>query len=382
MADKRDYYEVLGVAKNVDDAALKKAFRSLAKKYHPDVNSGDKEAEEKFKEINEAYEVLSDPDKRAKYDRLGHAAFDPGMGGAGAGGFDMNMSDIGDIFRGFGAFGDIFGMNFGGSAEERRNAPMAGEDIGLEIVISLDEAAAGLKKDITYKRVVRCRECGGSGAERGTSPETCPACKGTGQRPVKKQTIMGVIQSLFTCSNCRGTGVIIKNPCHACSGEGRVQEKKELRVKIDAGVEDRRKIVLQGLGHEGMNGGPAGDLIILVRVRKHSVFAREGNNLYCDVQISVTEAILGAEIQVPTLDGNVKYQIPEGTQQGASFVVRGSGVPYYKSSDNRRGDMVFTVNIEIPRNLNEKQKEYIRTFADSCGESNYTKRGGIFKRKK
>ena len=377
MADKRDYYEVLGVDKNADDATIKKAFRNLAKKYHPDVNTDDKDAEAKFKEINEAYDVLSDPDKRAKYDRMGHAAFDPTMGGGGAG-FDPSMSDLGDILRGFGSFGDIFGMNFGGSASSRRNAPMQGEDIGAEITITLEEAAEGLKKDIAYKRVVQCPDCSGSGAERGTHPETCPVCKGTGQRPMRKQTIMGVIQSLFTCSNCNGTGVIIKNPCHTCHGEGRVQERKELRVKIDAGVEDRRKIILQGLGHDGANGGPAGDLIIIVRIKKHNTFTREGNNLYCNVNISVTDAILGAEIQVPTIGGSVKYEIPEGTQQGASFTVKGSGMPYYKSPD-RKGDLIFTVNVEIPRNLSEKQKDHIRAFADSCGESNYNKRG---KRKK
>lgn len=374
MAEKRDYYEVLGVQKGAGDDELKKAYRVLAKKYHPDVNPGNTEAEEKFKEINEAYEVLSDPDKRARYDQFGHAAFDPaaGAGGAGYGGFE-GFGDIGDIF------GSFFGGGFGSSQQARRNGPARGDDLGVRVTISFEEAAFGVKKDITYNRVQRCSECSGSGAAKGTSPETCPVCHGSGQRRVTQRVMGMAFQSTATCDNCRGTGKVIKDPCSNCRGTGYVKVSKKLTVSIPAGINDGNRIVQQGQGNDGRNGGPAGDLIISVTVKKHNIFHREGNNIYCDVPISVTEAILGAEIEVPTLEGKESFTIPEGTQTGTDFTLRNKGIPYV-NNPARRGDLIFTVNVEIPRGLSSKQKEFVRALADSCGENNYTKKTSFFKR--
>ncbi len=373
MADKRDYYEVLGVQKSAGDDEIKKAYRGLAKKYHPDVNPGNKEAETKFKEINEAYEILSDPEKKAKYDQFGHAAFDPASGaGAGFGGFE-GFGDIGDIF------GSFFGGGFGSSGQTRRNGPVRGDDIGLRVTISFEEAAFGVKKDITYNRIQRCSDCSGSGAAKGTEPETCPICHGTGQRRTTQRVMGMAFQSTTTCDNCRGTGKIIKNPCTNCRGTGYVKVSKTVTVGIPAGIDDGNRLVQQGQGNDGRGGGPAGDLIIVVSVKRHSLFRRDGNNLYCDIPLSVSEAILGAEIEVPTLEGREKYTIPEATQTGTSFTLRSKGMPYV-NSPNRRGDLIFTVNVEIPRGLNEKQKDFIRSFADSCGDSNYSKKTGFFKR--
>ena len=376
MADKRDYYEVLGVNKGAGDAEIKKAYRSLAKKYHPDVNPGNKEAEAKFKEINEAYDVLSDADKKAKYDQFGHAAFDPSMGGGGAGfgGFG-GFSDFGDI-------GDIFGSFFGGgfgSSASRRNAPMAGDDIAVRITISFEEAAFGTKKEISYNRVQKCSDCAGSGAAKGTKAETCTACGGSGQRRVIQRMGGMQFQTTATCDACRGTGKIIKTPCSNCRGTGYVRVSKKLDVSIPAGINDGERIALRGQGSDGRNGGPAGDLIISVNVKKHSIFTREGYHLYCDLPLTVAEATLGAEITVPTLEGNQTYTIPEGTQPGTSFTLKQKGVPYV-NNPNRRGDLIFTVNVEIPKGLSEKQKEHMRAFAESCGESNYAKSTGFFKR--
>ena len=375
MAEKRDYYEVLGVQKGASEDELKKAYRVLAKKYHPDVNPGDKQAEEKFKEVNEAYEVLSDPDTRAKYDKFGHAAFDPaagaGAGGAGFGGFE-GFGDIGDIF------GSFFGGGFGGSQQTRRG-PTRGDDLGVRVTISFEEAVFGVKKDISYNRVERCPDCGGSGAAKGTQAETCPICHGTGQRKVTQRMMGMSFQSTTTCDNCRGTGKTIKNPCQNCRGTGYIKVTKKLTVSIPAGIDDGNRIVQQGQGNAGRAGGPSGDLIIEVTVKKHNLFRREANNIRCEVPLSVTDAILGAEIEVPTLEGSEKYTIPEGTQNGTSFTIKNKGVPYV-NNPGRRGDLIFTVNIEIPRGLNEKQKEHVRAFADSCGESNYTKKTGFFKR--
>lgn len=375
MAEKKDYYEVLGVQKGASEDELKKAYRVLAKKYHPDVNPGDKQAEEKFKEVNEAYEVLSDPDKRAKYDQFGHAAFDPaagaGAGGAGFGGFE-GFGDIGDIF------GSFFGGGFGGSQQTRRG-PTRGDDLGVRVTISFEEAVFGVKKDISYNRVERCPDCGGSGAAKGTQAETCPICHGTGQRKVTQRMMGMSFQSTTTCDNCRGTGKIIKNPCQNCRGTGYIKVTKKLTVSIPAGIDDGNRIVQQGQGNAGRAGGPSGDLIIEVTVKKHNLFRREANNIRCEVPLSVTDAILGAEIEVPTLEGSEKYTIPEGTQNGTSFTIKNKGVPYV-NNPGRRGDLIFTVNVEIPRGLNEKQKEHVRAFADSCGESNYTKKTGFFKR--
>lgn len=374
MADKRDYYDILGVDKNADEATIKKAYRTLAKKYHPDMNPGDAEAEKKFKEANEAYAILSDPQKKQQYDQFGHAAFEQGgpSAGGGFGGFE-GFGGFGDIFS------DIFGGGFGGSGSSRRNSPMRGDDIGATVNVTFEEAAFGVKKDITYNRIQRCSSCSGSGAEKGTHAETCSACNGTGQRRVVQKMMGMQFQSTTTCDMCRGTGKVIKNPCSNCRGTGFVKVSKKLGVSIPAGINDGERIALRGEGCDGKNGGPTGDLIITVRVKRHSVFERDGYNIYCDVPITVTEATLGAEITVPTLEGNIQYTVPEGTQPGTQFTIRQKGIPYVNNS-TRRGDLIFTVNVEIPRGLNEKQKENMRTFAESCGENNYGKKTGFFKK--
>ncbi|MBE6596617.1 MAG: molecular chaperone DnaJ [Ruminococcaceae bacterium] len=375
MAEKRDYYEVLGVSKDADDAAIKKAYRALAKKYHPDMNPGDKDAEANFKEVNEAYDVLSDPDKRAKYDQYGHAAFDPAAGaGGGYGGFG-DFSDFGDIF------GNIFGggFGFGGGGSRRANAPTRGEDVTARVSITFEEAVFGVKKEVNFSKIQKCPDCGGNGAAKGTQPETCKTCGGSGQKRVTQRLGGMAFQSTTTCDACRGTGKIVKNPCQNCRGTGYIKINKKLAVNIPAGIDDGERIALRAQGCDGRNGGPAGDLIIYVTVRPHPIFERDGYNLYCEVPITVAEATLGAEIDIPTLEGTQKFTIPEGTQPGTSFTLRQKGVPYINNS-SRRGDIIFTVSIEIPKGLNEKQKEKMRDFADACGESNYAKKNKFFKR--
>ena len=374
MADKRDYYEVLGLQKGADDASIKKAYRSLAKKYHPDMNPGDSEAEAKFKEVNEAYAVLSDAEKKAQYDQFGHAAFEPGAGagGAGFGGFS-DFGDIGDIF------GSFFGGGFGGSSARRANAPTRGEDVSVRVTIGFEDAVFGTKKDVSFNKIQKCPDCSGSGAAKGTSAETCSTCGGSGQRRITQRLGGMAFQSTTTCDRCRGTGKIIKTPCQNCRGTGYIKINKKLSVSIPAGIDDGERIALRSQGCDGRNGGPAGDLIITVYVKPHNIFERDGYNLYCEVPITVAEATLGAEIDVPTLEGNQKFTIPEGTQPSTRFTLRGKGVPYVNNS-GRRGDIIFTVNIEIPKGLNEKQKEKMREFADACGESNYSKKTGFFKR--
>ena len=372
MADKRDYYEVLGLNKSAAEAEIKKAYRTLAKKYHPDVNPGNAEAEAKFKEINEAYAVLSDADKKAKYDQFGHAAFDPAAGGGAGfdGGFDFG--DLGDIF------GSFFGGGFG-SSQRSRNAPMRGEDVGARVTITFEEAAFGVKKDVSFNRIQKCDDCGGSGAKKGTSAETCRVCGGSGQRRITQRLGGMAFQSTTTCDSCRGTGKTIKDPCTNCRGTGYVKVNKKLSVSIPAGIDDGERIALRGQGCDGRNGGPTGDLIITVNVKRHAIFERDGYNLYCEVPLTVAEATLGAEIDVPTLEGNVKYTIPEGTQPGTTFTIRQKGLPYI-NNQNRKGDLIFTVNVEIPKGLSEKQKEHMRAFSDACGDNNYSKKSGFFKR--
>lgn len=374
MADKRDYYEVLGVDKGADEAALKKAYRQLAKKYHPDMNPGDAEAERKFKEVNEAYAVLSDSEKRAQYDQFGHAAFEAGGAGGAGGGFG-GFGDFGDIFSSF--FGGGFGGFGGGGAQ--RNGPVRGDDIGARISVSFEEAAFGVKREVNYNRICRCPDCSGSGAAKGTSPETCTKCRGTGRMRVIQRLGGMQFQSETSCDACRGSGKIIKTPCTNCRGTGLIRVNKKLEVSVPAGIDDGERIALRGQGNEGKNGGGAGDLIIQVLVKPHPIFERDGYNIYCEVPIPVTDAILGAEIEIPTLKEKMKYTIPEGTQPNTEFVVRGQGIPYV-GNNNRRGDLLFRVNVEIPRGLSKEQKEQVRLFAGKCREDNYGKKNGFFKR--
>lgn len=375
MADKRDYYEVLGISKNASEDEIKKAYRSLAKKYHPDMNPGDAEAEARFKEVNEAYAVLSDSDKRAKYDRFGHDAFDPASGGGGYGGFG-----------GFGGadfdFGDIFSSFFGGgggSSRSRANAPQEGDDVGTRVSISFEEAAFGCKKEVSFARIESCPDCGGSGAQGSSDVEKCPECHGLGRVTVRQQTMLGYMQTQRTCQRCAGRGKIIKNPCKNCNGKGRIRINKKLEVNIPSGIDDGQNIILRGQGSAGLNGGPSGNLIIEIRVREDKIFRREGNNIYCEVPISFAEATLGAEIDVPVLGGgSEKFRIPEGTQSGSEFTLRGKGIPDINTK--RKGDMIITVAVETPRNLSSKQKELLEAFAESLGENNSTKKQSFFKK--
>ncbi len=371
MADKRDYYEVLGVDKGADDAALKQAYRSLAKKYHPDLHPGDAEAEQKFKEINEAYGVLSDSEKRAQYDRFGHAAFDASAGGGGG-------------YSGFGGgfdFGDIFSSFFGGGGGGRRraDAPVEGDDVGVRVILSFEEAVFGCKKEISYNRIEECPDCHATGAAPGTSPETCPNCRGTGRVTIQQRTFMGVMQSETSCQNCRGTGKVVKTPCSNCKGKGFIRLTKKLSVTIPEGIDNGQRVLLRGQGSAGRNGGRAGDLIIEVSVRPHPIFEREGNSVFCDIPISISEATLGAEIDIPMLNGKTKkYSIPEGTQPGTSFTMRGEGVADVNSK--RKGNLVFTVVVEIPRNLNSEQKKLLREFGETLGDKNDAKQSGFRKK--
>lgn len=366
MAEDRDYYEILGIDKNADADTIKSAYRKLAKKYHPDLNPGNAEAEKSFKEVNEAYSVLSDPDKKAKYDQFGKAAFDPSAGGGSYSGGFGDFGDLGDIF------GSIFGGAFGGGSS-RRTGPQRGEDVQVRLTLSFEEAVFGCKKTVNYSRLHKCPACAGSGAEAGTKAETCPTCHGSGQRVVVQRMGGMSFQSKTTCDTCRGTGKYIKTPCSKCRGTGLERENKSLNVSVPAGIDDGERIALRGQGCEGKNGGTAGDLIIFVTVKNHNMFTRDGVNLYCDVPVTVAEATLGGEIDVPTLEGTEKYTVSEGTQNGTTFTLRGKGVPYVNRSD-RRGDLICTVNVEIPRGLNEKQKQAMRDFADACGEKNYAKK--------
>ncbi len=377
MADKRDYYEVLGVDKSASDDDIKKSYRKLAKKYHPDMNPGDKEAEEKFKEVNEAYAVLSDPDKKSKYDQYGHAAFDPSMGGSGFGGGDFGGFDFGDIFSSM--FGGGFG-GFGGGGSSRRNGPVRGDDLQYRLTITFEEAAFGCKKDITYARVEKCSDCGGNGAAKGTSPETCPTCNGRGQVNTTQRTPFGVFQSTQACDNCRGTGKIVKTPCKNCNGKGYVRLQKSITVTIPAGIDNGETLRVSGKGNDGRNGGGAGDLYVSISVRPHQIFERDGTNIYCELPITFVEAALGAEIDVPTLTDSVKFTIPEGTQTGTRFTVRGGGI--VSPRNGRKGDLIFEVTVEVPKNLNDKQKEILRSFAEESGQKNYQKKQSFFKKNK
>ena len=372
MAEKRDYYEVLGVDKGADDAALKSAYRKLAKKYHPDMNPDDKEAEARFKEVNEAYAVLSDPDKRAKYDQMGHAAFDPAAGG---GGYDFSGAgfDFGDIFSSF------FGGGFGGSSGAQRNRPIRGEDLSARVTVDFMEAVFGTKKEISYNRTERCADCGGSGAQKGSSPETCSVCRGSGQVRKTQRTPLGMIQTTGVCSECRGTGKIIKNPCSSCRGSGFKDVRKKMDVTIPAGIDNGQNIIIRGRGDEGVNGGGAGDLIITVLVKPHPVFERKGMDIHCELPITFVEAALGAEVDVPTLEGSEKMTIPEETQTGTVLTLRNKGVPNINNG-KLRGNLYVRCVVETPKNLTGKQKDILRSFGDATGNKNYQKKQSFIKR--
>lgn len=371
MADKRDYYEVLGLSKGASEDEIKKAYRKLAKQYHPDMNPGDKVAEGKFKEVNEAYDVLSDPDKKGKYDQYGHAAFDPASGfGGGAGGFGgFDGFDISDIFSSF------FG---GGGSSRRPNGPVRGDDVRLRVTLSFEEAVFGCKKEVQYQRIQKCPDCNGSGAAKGTSAKQCPDCGGRGQVNVQQRTPFGVMQTSKTCDRCRGTGKIIETPCKNCRGGGYVRASKKLEVSIPAGIDDGQGIALRGEGSDGRNGGPAGDLTISVNVRPHAFFERDGYDIYCDVPVTFADAALGADLQVPTIDGNEILHIPEGTQTGTAFTLKNKGVQVVNSKN--RGNMYITVVVEVPKGLNGKQKDLLRQFNESCGSNNHSKREKFMKK--
>ena len=374
MADKRDYYEVLGVKKDATADEIKKAFRKLTKENHPDLHPGDKACEERFKEANEAYEVLSDEEKRRKYDQYGHAAFDPNAG-FGGGGF-------GD-FSGFGGFGDIFSDifgGFGGTTRANPNAPRRGENVRATVNISFEEAAFGCKKQVTIGKVETCPDCKGTGCAPGTTPEVCPDCKGTGQVTVNQRTPFGVMQSSSPCSKCRGSGKIIHQPCKTCRGLGSIRRQHKVDVNVPAGIDDGQTISKPGGGNAGVNGGPAGDLLVTVIVHPHPRFERDGTSVLLEQEISYAQATLGAEVEVPTLDGKVKLTIPEGTQPGAVFRMRGKGIPYLRGGG--RGDQFVTMSIKVPKNLTGSQKELLRQFAASMGELDGDAGRGIFGRKK
>ena len=377
MADKRDYYEVLGVEKGVSDDELKKAFRKQAKMYHPDLHPNDKEAEAKFKEVNEAYEVLSDKEKRARYDRFGFAGVDPnyGAGSAAYGGGNPFAQDIdlNDIFNSF------FG-GFGGNSTRNRNAPRKGSDVETSVTITFEEAAKGCKKEIQYDIIDTCKECNGTGAEKGTDLKTCPACNGKGQTTVNKRTPFGVVQTTQTCEKCRGKGKIIENPCKKCSGAGRTKTTKTVTVTVPAGIGHEQILNISGHGNSGYNGGPAGDLHVYINVKRHDIFERKGDDVWCEIPLTFTQAALGHEVIVPTLDGKVSYNVHAGTQPGDVFKLKGKGIQHLNSKG--RGDQYVKVTIEVPRNLNSKQKEALQNFDSLCQSANYQKSTSFFEKVK
>ena len=372
---KRDYYEVLGVSRGASEDEIKKAYKKMARKYHPDLNPGDKTAEETFKEVNEAYEVLSDADKKARYDQYGHAGVDPNFGAGGfGGGFDgsFDFGDLGDIF------GSFFGGGFGGGRRTNPNAPQRGESIRMSIAISFEEAAFGCEKAVTVERYETCDTCHGNGCAPGTSPEVCPDCHGTGTVQVRRQTPMGVFATSSPCPKCGGKGRIIHQPCKDCRGSGMVRKKKTIQASIPAGIDNGQTISIRGQGNAGKNGGPAGDLLITITVRPHELFRREGTSVLCEAPITFTQAVLGAELEIPTIDGKVKYTLPEGTQSGTTFRLKGKGIP--SINGRGRGDQYVTVYIETPKNLNKEQKEALKKFAETMGESNYEEQKKFFKK--
>lgn len=373
--EKRDYYEVLGLQKGASEADIKKAYRKLAKQYHPDLNPDDPEAEAKFKEVNEANQVLSDPEKRAKYDQFGHAGVDPNYGGGAnfTGGFEG--VDLGDIFA------DIFGGGmggFGGGRSSNPNAPRRGADIAVQLEIGFMEACKGVSHDISINRTEDCPDCNGTGAKAGTSTKTCPDCKGRGYVTVQQRSMFGMMQSQRPCSKCGGKGKIVESPCSKCGGSGKTNMKKTVSVKVPAGIDDGMTLNVRGQGSVGTNGGSRGDLKVRIAVRKDPVFEREDYNIWIDFPITYAQATLGAEIEVPTIDGKVSYNVPAGTQPGTVFRLRGKGVQKLQRSEGDRGDQMVKINVEVPKNLNKKQKEALQAFEETLDEKNYEKRKSFF----
>lgn len=363
MADKRDYYEVLGVDKNADDAALKKAYRKLAKKYHPDVNPGDKEAEKKFKEATEAYTVLSDPDKRRQYDQFGHAAFENGGGGAGGfGGFDFSGADMGDIF------GDIFGDLFGGGRSRSRanNGPMRGANLRARVNITFEEAVFGCEKELEITLKDECETCHGTGAKPGTSPVTCPKCNGEGQIVYTQQSMFGMVRNVQTCPECHGTGKVIKDKCTACHGSGYTASRKKIQVSVPAGIDSGQSIRIRDKGEPGVNGGPRGDLLVEVNVARHPIFQRQDVNIFSTAPITYAQAALGGEVRINTVDGEVSYEVKPGTQTDTRIRLKGKGVPSLRNR-NVRGDHYVTLVVQVPTGLSEEAKEALRKFDEACG---------------
>ena len=376
MAEKRDYYEVLGVPKDADDAAIKKAYRQLAKKYHPDINPGDKEAEAKFKEASEAYAVLSDADKRRQYDQFGHAAFD-GSGG-GSGGFDF--SNMGDIF-GSDIFGDIFGDLFGGSSSRRRNSngPMRGSDVRTSVRITFAESVTGTSKKLDIVLKETCNTCHGTGAKPGTSPENCSKCGGKGQVVYTQQSLFGMVRNVQPCPDCKGTGKIVKEKCPDCYGSGYVSTKKTIEVTIPAGIDDGQCVRIQGKGEPGINGGPRGDLLVAVMISPDPEFRRDGYNIMSNVRISYPKAVLGGEIKVRTVDGEVIYEVKPGTASGTNVRLKGKGMPTVRNKEVR-GDHYITLIVDVPSKLTAEQKEALVNYEKLLtGEDVPHKKKGLFK---
>ncbi len=378
---KRDYYEVLGVSKGASDDEIKKAYRRKAKEYHPDLHPGDKECEAKFKEVNEAYEVLSDADKRARYDQFGHAGVDPNFnpGGGFGGGFSGGFGDIdlGDLFGS--VFGGGFGGGFGGQAQ-RPNGPQRGESLRLGLQLTFEEAAFGCDKEIELNRTEACPDCSGSGCAPGAAAETCSKCHGTGVIRVQRGGGGFSFTTSAPCDACRGTGRIIKNPCRACSGAGTVRKSRRVHVSIPAGIDDGQTVSLRGQGNAGKNGGPSGDLLVTVSIKPHPKFQRDGVMVYTTQDVSFTQAALGAELEVDTLDGKVKWTLPAGTQPGTTFRLRDRGIPQLRGKG--RGDQFITVQVQVPKRLSGEQKEALEAYAAAMGESSTGAGKGFFDKRK
>jgi molecular chaperone DnaJ len=386
MAEKRDYYEVLGVSKTASDSEIKSAYRKLAKKYHPDMNPGDKEAEAKFKEASEAYAILSDADKRRQYDQFGHAAFDGGAGG-GAGGFDFNGFDMGDIF------GDIFGDFFGGGGRSRsaNNGPMKGQNVRVSVHLTFEEACFGAEKEIELNIKEDCAKCHGTGAKPGTQPETCSKCGGKGQVVFTQQSLFGVVRNVQACPDCHGTGKIIKDRCPDCGGSGYISRRKKISVSIPAGIDNGQSIRIRDKGEPGINGGPRGDLLVQVIVGRHPIFQRQDYDIYSTAPITFAQAALGAEVRIKTIDGDVMYTVKPGTQTDTRVRLRGKGVPTTRNKQVR-GDHYVTLVVQVPTKMNAEQKELLKAFDQAMdgkkeeepetGHKSHKEKRSPFKKKK